>query len=125
MTKTARSGVFASIQAAASASPVVRASWSPVAYHVATRIGEIAEARTTAAMTGRGRRRMAHAARIATAIHMTWKYLFMSKEITETTITFGTRNRATSHAPRKPRLGVRRMTRASRARTNGIPRFVR
>ena len=41
--------------------------------------GEIAETATTIAIAGVGQRRMSHAARIATAIHIIWKYLFMSK----------------------------------------------
>ena len=54
-------------------------------------------------MTGRGQARMSHAARIATAIHMIWKYLFMSNSTELATTRFGTRNRATTQATRNQR----------------------
>ena len=76
-------------------------------------------------MAGRGQRRMSQAARIATAIHIIWKYLFMSNSTALTTTTFGTTNRATSQATRnqRARQSARRDGRDERE-ANGIPRLV-
>ena len=57
-------------------------------------------------MAGIGQRWMNHAARTATAIHIAWKYLFMSKSITLSWTTFGTRKRPMSHAPRNACRGT-------------------
>ncbi len=77
-------------------------------------------------MTGRGQRRISQAARIATAIHMIWKYLFMSNSTALTTTTLGTANSATNQATRNARPGSPRpRTAATTASTNGTPRLVR
>ena len=65
--------------------------------------GESPQTTSTAAMAGRGQRAMSQAARMAAAIHMIWKYLFMSKSTALTRTTLGTTNRATSQAPRNQR----------------------
>ena len=51
----------------------------------------------------RRQRGSARPARIATAIHMIWKYLFMSNSTALTTTTFGTMNSATIQATRNQR----------------------
>ena len=61
---------------------------------------------------GRPARGSASAARIATAIHMIWKYLFMSNSTALTTTTFGTMNRATIQATRNQRAGSPRAVNA-------------
>ena len=100
---TLRSGVFASIQRPA-------CSWARLI--VDGRVeevpdedepGEIAETASTPAMAIRGQCRMSHAARIATAIHMIWKYLFMSKSTALTRTTLGITNSATIQATRNRR----------------------
>ena len=58
-----------------------------------------------AAISGLGQRRISHAARIATAIHMIWKYLFMSNSTALTTTTLGTMKSATIQATRNHRFG--------------------
>ena len=58
-----------------------------------------------AAISGFGQRRISQAARIATAIHMIWKYLFMSNSTALTTTTLGTTNSATIQATRNHRFG--------------------
>ena len=50
--------------------------------------------------------RISQPARIATAIHMIWKYLFMSNSTALTTTTFGTMNSATIQATRNQRVGM-------------------
>ena len=65
--------------------------------------GEMAETASTPAMAIRGQCRISQAARIATAIHMIWKYLFMSKSTALTTTTLGMTNSATIQATRNRR----------------------
>ena len=83
----------------------------------------------TAAATGRGQRAISQAAGIATAIHMIWKYLFMSNSTALTITRFGTRNSATIQAARNARDGTasrpRSKTSAAIASSTGIPRLVR
>ena len=67
--------------------------------------GEIAANRSTAAIAGAGHRRISQAARMATAIHMIWKYLFMSNSTALTTNRLGTRKSATVQAARNHRRG--------------------
>jgi hypothetical protein len=126
VTKTDRSGVLAAIQCDAVSCARLIAISVERRCQIPIRAGENADTIRTAAMIGRGQRLTSQAARIATAIHMIWKYLFMSNTTALTTTTLGTTNRATSQATRNPRAGSRRTVRAARtARTNGIPRFVR
>ena len=80
---------------------------------------------STAATAQAGQRRISQAASTATAIHIAWKYLFMSKPMALTWTTLGTTNRATSQTARKPRCGTRGRSSASSASTNGSPRFVK
>ena len=75
-----------------------------------------------------GQRTSSHAAAIAAAIHMIWKYLFMSNSTALTTTRFGTRNSAISQAAMKPRAGSasrpRNAPRATIAMSTGMPRLV-
>ena len=68
---------------------------------------------------------MNHAASRATAIHIAWKYLFMSKATSLTCIRFGIANSATAQAPRKALAFRSRTNRAPMASINGTPRLVR
>ena len=85
VTKTARSGVFAAIQRPAASCSGLSATTSERTCHTAISAGDSAETTRTSAMAGFGQRRMAQPASIATAIHMIWKYLFMSKSTALTT----------------------------------------
>ena len=105
--KTASSGVDVSIQRPAAAWGRLMTTAGCHAWWSAIRPGEIAQTARTAAIAGRGQRATSHAARIAAAIHIIWKYLFMSKSTSLTRTTFGTRKRATSQAARNPRCGTR------------------
>ena len=64
--------------------------------------GEIAQTAMTAAASGRGHRSISQAAAIAAAIHMIWKYLFMSNTTALTTTRLGTRKRASVQPGEKP-----------------------
>ena len=57
--------------------------------------GEIADTPIAATAIHLGQRTSSHAAAMATAIHMIWKYLFMSNSTALTTTRLGTRNSAT------------------------------
>jgi hypothetical protein len=62
---------------------------------------------------------------MATATHITWKYLFISNTTAPATTRLGTRNRASAHSPRKTRAGVLRLSAAHTASRIGTPKFVR
>ena len=124
--KMASGGVFAAIQSAARSWATPSATMVDRTCHRPMRAGERADTIRIAAMTGRGHARMSQAARIATAIHMIWKYLFMSNSTELATTTFGTMNRATTHATRNQRAArPRAVNAAMTASTNGMPRLVR
>ena len=87
--------------------------------------GEMAETASTPAMAIRGHCRISQAARIATAIHMIWKYLFMSKSTALTRTTLGIRNSATIQATRNRRdARPRAVAAATIASAKGRPRLV-
>src|SRR6476620_11545679 len=126
VTKTDLSGVLAAIQRAAVSCAKPTATPSDRTCQTAMSAGDDALTISTAAISGRGQRRISHAARIATAIHMIWKYLFMSNSTALTTTTFGTTKSATIQATRNHRSGkARAVNAATTASTNGIPRLVR
>src|SRR5262245_26170336 len=112
VTNTASAGVFAAVHSAAARSSELRTWRFDVAVHPATSNGDGMLRSTTAAIAGIGQRWMNHAARIPTAIHIAWKYLFMSKSMTLTWTRFGMRKQATSHVPRNAPRGTRGMSRA-------------
>ena len=75
-----------------------------------------------AAITHVRQRASSQPARIATAIHMIWKYLFMSNSTALTTTTFGTMNSATIQATRNQRQGrPRARNAATTARSDRDP----
>ena len=125
VTKIASVGVSDAIQRAARSWGRVRATTFERTCHNAIRPGEIAATTSTPTMIGLGHRWINQAARIATGIHMIWKYLFMSNATELTTTRLGTRNIATSQVTRNQRPGNRLAVRpATTASANGIPRLV-
>ena len=74
-------------------------------------------------MTGRGQRRMSHAARIATAIHIIWKYLFMSNSTALTHDDVRDDEQRDEPRDEEParRQPARRSTAATSASANGMP----
>ena len=68
--------------------------------------GDSAHTRSTPTIAHVRQRASSQPARIATAIHMIWKYLFMSNSTALTTTTFGTMNSATIQATRNQRQGL-------------------
>ena len=105
VTNTDRSGVLAAIQRAAVSWGSPSATMSERRCQTAMSAGDRALTTRIAAMSGRGQRRISQAARMATAIHMIWKYLFMSNSTALTTTTLGTMNSATIQATRNHRVG--------------------
>src|SRR6185503_2568588 len=79
VTKTERSGVLAAIQSAASTSLQPSTTSRLLAVQAETRSGEGMLISRTAVTAQAGQRRISQAASSATAIHIAWKYLFMSK----------------------------------------------
>src|ERR1700693_180883 len=79
VTKTERSGVLAAIQCDAVSCARLIAISVERRCQIPIKAGENADTIRTAAMIGRGQRLTSQAARIATAIHMIWKYLVMSQ----------------------------------------------
>ena len=113
VTNTERSGVLAAIQCAAVSWGRPSATVSERRCQTAMSAGEKAQTTSsTAAIDRRGQLRMSQPARIATAIHMIWKYLFMSNSTALTTMTFGTMNSATIQATRNQRSGSPRAVNA-------------
>src|SRR5687768_11895091 len=104
--KIDRCAVLRWIQRAAASPPTDMATVRLVRCHTLTRAGDSIDSTSTAARAGLGQLRIAHAARIATATHMTWKYLFMSKTMAPATNRLGTRNSATTQATRNSLAGM-------------------
>src|SRR6187200_3154029 len=113
VTNTDRSGVLAAIHRAAVSCARPTATTSDRTCQTAMSDGDRALTISTAAISGRGQRRFRHAARIATSIHMIWKYLFMSNSTALTTTTFGTTYSATIQATRNQRFGSARAVNAA------------
>src|SRR5439155_14535405 len=125
VTKTARSGVFSRIHWAARSPEAERVTQSLPMNQRLTSNGARLLGTAIAASRPRDQSRTNHAARRATATHIIWKYLFMSKTTAVKRATFGMRKRAPTHAARKALLGTLVRKIAMRASTNGTPRFVR
>src|SRR5262245_32810790 len=100
---TDRSGVFAAIHRAAASCGSDNATSRERMCQSAMRIGDRAEIARIATTTLGFHLCINQAARIATAIHMTWKYLFMSNATALTSTTFGTMNSVTTQATRNQR----------------------
>src|ERR671911_57113 len=114
VTKTASGGVLAATHSAASRSADESTWLVEVAVQAATSSGDGMLRARAAASAGAGQRRMSQAAAIATAIHIAWNSLFMSKSMTLTWTTFGIANRPMIHAARNARCG------SPRARSEAI-----